>query len=269
MRISIHTNRLTLTLITLFISVHLVEAQTDTLRLEFENGEPVSFAAVRWSGGHYFSDKDGKVGHTLIDGSLFEVYHINGNDTLIFDSSRVIYTVRSEGMLLPEQMVGALPPRALFSKEFSGFPVEESPTERIKRVYGLTNMSEELKAVSRANQCGVVVSGPISYFYDLYGKDARSKREFARLERVEMNSELLKEYFEVSIVSMLLPNCPACVSDLERFRNYCSIHPDVMDELTKVDLLERIRRCGMEIQRQDIILNELWSDVHYPTLLRY
>ncbi len=68
---------------------------------------------------------------------------------------------------------------------------------------------------------------------------------------------------------MLLPNCKTCSADLERFRNFCSIHPDVIDQLNKLELLERIRRCGMEIVAQDIILNELWSDVHYPPLLRY
>ena len=269
MQVLRRTNRLTFTLITTLFSVVLAQGQSDSLILEFANGEPVSFGVIRWHAGQYYSDHTGKVDHDLTPGIRFEVYHINGNDTFVYDTSQFRYVIHSEGMLLPEQKVKALPPRALFSREFAGFPIVESPTERIKRAYGLTNMSKELKAVSRASHCGVVVSGPISHFYDLYSKEAKSKREFVRLERIETNKVKLDEYFQSSVVGMLLPNCETCVSDLERFRNFCSIHPDVIDELSKIELLERISRCGMEIVAQDIILNELWSDVHYPTLLRY
>lgn len=217
------------------------------------NGEPILYAKVSTSGGvHKLTNIDGMiripyhkdetiiVSHLTFDTLEINPYYFRNNDTAIFYLKPRVYELK-------EVRYSILGPRATFDHRFVTAKMEKSDAEKIQEKLQILGMRNELIALDKGAQGGMVLGSPISALYDRYSKKGKERRKYNELvARDKLYAEAGKKFDNVIVKT--LTNYTD--QELQDFIKFCSFHPTYIEQVTALQLYYEILYCRDEYEKQ-------------------
>jgi hypothetical protein len=216
------------------------------------NGEPILYAKVSTSGGvsqltniegmiriPYHKDEKIIVSHLTYDTLEINPYYFRNNDTAVFYLKPRVYQLK-------EVKYSILGPRATFDHRFVTAKMEKSDAEKIQEKLQILGLRNELIALDKGAQGGVVLGSPITALYDRYSKKGKERRKYNELvERDRLYAEAGKKFDKVIVRT--LTNYTD--QELQDFIKFCSFHPTYIDQVSALQLYYEILYCRDEYEK--------------------
>lgn len=235
-------------------------AQKEIFRATFkslQNGEPVLYAKVNTDGTEAkLTNIEGFVEIQYVPGAEIIVSHLI-YDTLVINPADWAGRQNLEFYLTPrvyelkQVTFSILGNRALFDNKFVKNDLGKSDEEKVREKLQILGLRNELIALDRAAQDGVVLGSPISYLYDRFSKAGKERRILARLIEQDRQEKIRRKQFDDLTVTTLTNYSD---EELANFKKFCSFHPSFLEQVDALTLYYEIIRCRDEYVEKEMNL---------------
>lgn len=230
-------------------------AQTKSFKAQFRSfidGEPILYAKLVTSfGKEYLTNSDGFVEFSIDRKDSLVVTHIaydtlrvrisdldlSKGDTLLFHLIPRVFEI-------PVIDVSLLGPRYTFNERFVALDLGPTDEERVKAQLELDELTGDLKALDAASSDGVVLGSPLTALYNRFSEEGKDRRMYAELLANQLKDSLNETKFNVTIVQQL--TMLESEELTEDFMEFCSFHPDFIENSEPLIVYLEILRCKEE-----------------------
>ena len=199
------------------------------------------------------TDGNGNFKFTCYRGDTLQISAI-GYETYIFatntlDPSKPESNVRIRLMqkiyMLPQVTVLPFRTREGMKRFFMNMKLPETGKEEIALRKLHINRKEEIGAVP---QSGLILPGPISILYDLFGKEPKQLRKLAKFTaRDNIDQQIAKRYNPEVVALIIGRDDPNLIKD---FMNYCNISLGFLSTVNDYDLYLYIKNQWLNFSRE-------------------